>query len=575
MGRMSFLDLLKACKEEMAENIKPFNLSILGDTSTQQLSIAIKGLGAIENIKLNIFDAPYNQIEAQLLDKNSDCFETNPNAILIYISTEKLYEKFLGLSTQDRVKFAEDEANRIKMYWDRIKANSKAKILQYNFVYINDEVFGSFAAQLKESFSFQITKLNYLLSNLSKENDVHVIDLNALQSKIGREKLFDEKLYYIAKMAIANNALYDVASITIPVIKCLIGNIKKCVILDLDNTLWGGVIGDVGIENIEIGDYETGRAYTAFQKYLKELKNRGVILAVCSKNNQDVAMKPFEEHPDMVLKLDDIAIFIANWEDKAANIKYIQQTLNIAMDSIVFIDDSEFERNAVKALIPNLCVPDMPEDAALYTSYIQSLKLFETISYSEEDKERTTQYQEEFKRTKEQSLFEDYNAYLQSLDMKASVKDFDAFSIPRIAQLTQRSNQFNLRTIRYTEQDIKELANNDNYICKYFTLKDHVGDYGIIAALIMKKQEDALFIDTLIMSCRVLKRGMEEFIFNKIVEIAAENDLDIIGEYIKTPKNALVENLYKDFGFEERNGKYYLSPLDYTKFNTTIREEND
>ncbi|MCR4874877.1 MAG: HAD-IIIC family phosphatase [Clostridia bacterium] len=559
----------------MAENIKPFNLSVLGDTSTQQLSIALKGYAKLENIKLNIFDSPYNQIEAQLLDSKSDCFETNPNAILIYISTEKLYEKFLNLSNQDRVKFAEDEANRIKMYWDRIKANSKAKILQYNFVYINDEVFGSFAAQLKESFSFQLTKLNYLIANLSKENNVHVIDLNALQSKIGREKLFDEKLYYIAKMAISTNALYDVASITIPVIKCLIGNIKKCVILDLDNTLWGGVIGDVGIENIEIGDYETGRAFTAFQKYLKELKDRGIILAVCSKNNQDVAMKPFEEHPDMVLKLDDIAIFIANWEDKAANIKYIQQTLNIAMDSIVFIDDSEFERNAVKALIPNLCVPEMPEDPALYTSYIQSLKLFETISYSEEDKERTTQYQEEFKRVKEQSLFEDYNAYLQSLDMKASVKDFDAFSIPRIAQLTQRSNQFNLRTIRYTEQDIKDLVKDENNICKYFTLKDHVGDYGIIAALIMKKQDDALFIDTLIMSCRVLKRGMEEFIFNKIVEIAAEKDLDIIGEYIKTPKNALVENLYKDFGFEERDGKYYLSPLDYTKFNTTIREEND
>lgn len=575
MSELTFLDLVKACRVDI-DGKKPLNLSLLGDTSTQQLAIAIKGYARLNNINLEIFDAPYNQIDAQLLDKDSECLKSNPDIILLYLSSEKLYDKFLSLSQEKRSSFANDEIEIIKNYWNHIKQNSNAKIMQYNFAYINDEVFGSLATSLSNSFSYQIQKLNCLLSEEANKANVQLVDLNGLQSKIGRDKIFDDKLYFIAKMAICTNALSEVAKITIPVIKCYLGDIKKCVILDLDNTLWGGIIGDDGIENIEIGDFETGRAFSAFQRYLKELKERGIILAVCSKNDKDVAMRPFKEHKDMILKLEDIAIFIANWDDKASNIKAIQQTLNISMDSIVFIDDSEFERNSVKALIPNLCVPDMPQDPALYVSYLQSLKLFETITYSEEDKARTNQYKDEYTRRQEQSTFSEYKDYLKSLNMVAEVKPFDGYTIPRVAQLSQRSNQFNLRTIRYTQEEIDKITKDSNYITRSFSLKDRVGDYGLIAAVILKKQEDYLFIDTLIMSCRVLKRGMEEFIFNEISSIAKKENLDTVGEYIKTEKNALVANLLSDMGFEKKGDKYFLAKDNKIIRDTFVkREEND
>ncbi len=575
MSELTFLDLVKACRVDI-DGKKPLNLSLLGDTSTQQLAIAIKGYARLNNINLEIFDAPYNQIDAQLLDKESECLKSNPDIILLYLSSEKLYDKFLSLSQEKRSSFANDEIKIIKNYWSHIKQNSNAKIMQYNFVYINDEVFGSLSTSIENGFSYQIQKLNCLLSEEANKTNVQLVDLNGLQSKIGRDKIFDDKLYFIAKMAICTNALSEVAKITIPVIKCYLGDIKKCVILDLDNTLWGGIIGDDGIENIEIGDFETGRAFSAFQRYLKELKERGIILAVCSKNDKDVAMRPFKEHKDMILKLEDIAIFIANWEDKASNIKAIQQTLNISMDSIVFVDDSEFERNSVKALIPNLCVPDMPQDPALYVSYLQSLKLFETITYSEEDKARTNQYKDEYTRRQEQSTFSDYKDYLKSLDMVAEVKPFDGYTIPRVAQLSQRSNQFNLRTIRYTQEEIDKITKDPNYITRSFSLKDRIGDYGLIAAVILKKQEDWLFIDTLIMSCRVLKRGMEEFIFNEISSVAKKENLDIVGEYIKTEKNALVANLLSDMGFEKKGDKYFLAKDNKIIRDTFVkREEND
>ena len=325
-------------------------------------------------------------------------------------------------------------------------------------------------------------------------------------------------------------------------------------ILDLDNTVWGGVIGDDGLEGIQLGHgLGIGKAFTEFQMWVKKLKQRGIIICVASKNNEETAKEPFEKHPDMILKLDDIAVFQANWETKVDNIRTIQSILNIGFDSMVFLDDNPFERNIVRENIKGITVPELPEDPGEYLEYLYSLNLFETASYSNADKDRTKQYQVEAKRVSLSKTFTNEADFLKSLDMVSTVSGFTKFNTPRVAQLSQRSNQFNLRTIRYTEADITSLAEDPNVIDLSFTLEDKFGDNGLIAVIIMKRQDaETLFVDTWFMSCRVLKRGMENFTLNTMVERAkAAGYKKIIGEYLPTPKNKMVENHYLGLGFSK------------------------
>ena len=571
MEKISFVELKKNAKKDM-KNFKKYKIAILGNCSTQHLSTALKGYGYKEGYNLDIFDADYNQIDAQVMDDNSELYNHAPNSVLIYMSTEKLFENFCQLELQNRNNFAENILNQIETYWNTINSKLKTNIMQFNFVEIDDKIFGNYSNKVSNSFIYQIRKLNYLLMELvEKTKNAFLIDLSSIQNLYGRKELHDEKLYYIAKMPISTNLLPEVAKQVVDIIKALNGKIKKCVVLDLDNTLWGGVIGDDGLKSIQIGELGLGHAFSEFQMWLKELKNRGIILTVCSKNNEDIAKEPFEKHPEMVLRLEDISMFVANWQDKASNIKHIQETINIGMDSLVFIDDNPFERNLVKELIPDITVPDLPEDPAMYLSYLKSLNLFETASYSENDKDRTKQYQAEVGRATMQNSFEDFNDYLKSLQMVATAHEFNEFEIPRISQLTQRSNQFNLRTIRYTEAEIEEILKNDKYLTLSFSLKDKFGDYGLISVVIMeKKDKETLFLDTWLMSCRVLKRGMEELIINTIIETAKKKGFKkVVGEYIKTPKNAMVEKIYSNLGFKEVKKDLFEAEVDNFSFNKT------
>jgi FkbH-like protein len=361
-------------------------------------------------------------------------------------------------------------------------------------------------------------------------------------------------------MLISIDALPYVATAIINIVAAFQGKFKKCLIVDLDNTLWGGIIGDDGIENIQIGQLGIGKAFTEFQYWIKKLQQRGIILAVCSKNTESVAKEAFEKHPDMTLRMSDISVFAVNWENKADNIRRIQKVLNIGFDSMVFLDDNPFERQIVRENIPGIEVPELPEDPAMYLDFLYGLNLFETISYSKEDANRTLQYQKEAERLAAQESFTNEEEFLKSLQMVSITKPFDAFTIPRIAQLSQRSNQFNLRTIRYTEEDLKQIAASDDYLTLSFTLEDKFGDNGLICAVIMKKMaERKLFIDTWFMSCRVLKRGMENYVLNSMVELAKKKGyFTIVGEYLPTAKNSLVRHHYPQLGFELQENLWKL-----------------
>ena len=576
MTDLTFMQLKKKARADIAL-LPQYKLAVMGDCATQHLATAIRGYGVHVGLGLSVFDADYNQIDAQTMDPGSELYEFAPNAVLIQMCTEKLYKAFCETPLNCRASFAEDIYAHISQIWKRINANIQATVFQCNFPLMDDGGFGQYGNKTQNSFLFQQRKLNFLLMQGCQEiKNVYILDLDAIQASCGREKFSDPKLYYIAKMPISLEALPSVAKNVIDLIQALRGVVKKCVVLDLDNTLWGGVIGDDGLSGIQIGELGTGQAFSDFQAWLKELKNRGMLLAVCSKNNESAAKEPFEKHPEMILRLEDISIFVANWEDKASNIRMIQKTLNIGMDSLVFLDDNPFERNLVRSMIPEITVPELPEDPALYLQYLRGLGLFEMASYSADDSNRTQQYREQAERTVFEASFQSYDEYLQGLDMKAVTAPFDVFHYPRIAQLTQRSNQFNLRTVRYTEAEIESISQNDNHICLYFMLKDKFGDHGLISVVILDKQPDrSLFVSEWLMSCRVLKRGMEEFIVNKMIQTAAEQGYEkVTGEYIPTAKNAMVKDLYEKMGFA-RVGEncFEADVLNFKYHKTFITEE--
>ncbi|MCI8877245.1 MAG: HAD-IIIC family phosphatase [Lachnospiraceae bacterium] len=572
----SFRELQKACKKEAGG--KEIRLAVLGNCATQFFSQAVKGYGRLSGLNLTVFDADYNQIATQLLNPSSEVYGFGADKILIWLCTEKIYEEYLAEEVSLRNAFAETYMQKIQHYWDLIENNSKAQILQMNFFEIDDKALGNYSSKMDFTFIYQIRKLNYLLAEAEAKNGkVYPVDALSLQLNLGRDFFFDAALYYHAKMSVSMDALPYLAKAVIDVVNAMNGKIKKCVILDLDNTLWGGIIGDDGMGGIEIGEYGKGHVFTNLQRWIKQLKDCGIILAVCSKNEADIAREPFEKHEEMILRLADISIFVANWNDKASNIKMIQESLNIGMDSIVFLDDNPVERNLVKEKCPDIEVPELPKDPALWLDFLQRKNYFETASYTGSGSDRTKLYQREFERKSHQQSFETIDDYLQNLMMEGRAKAFEPVKYPRIAQLTQRTNQFNLRTVRYTEDDIKRLAEDKGFITLYYTLKDKFGDYGLVSVVILKKtSEKELFVDTWLMSCRVFKRGMEEFVMNHVVQTAKENGFETISsQYIPTKKNQMVKDIYETMGFNRDGENLFHLDLDTFKTAKTYIKEAD
>lgn len=555
----------KELKSDLKKDLSGFTtrkVALLGDVATQFLSIAIKGSGYERNYNIDLFEADFNQVERQVLDPSADLHRFGAAYTIIFQSTHKLLEKYSKLSPAEQPNLAEERLEFVHTICNSVSG----RIIYYNYPEIEDTVFGSYANKVPSSFTFQVRKLNVELMKLAQTYpNFFICDLAGLQNKFGREMMFDSKVYVNTEMVLSLDILPYVGSRTLDIICAVEGRIKKCLILDLDNTVWGGIVGDDGWEHIEVGHgLGIGKAFTEFQQWVKKLKNRGIIIAVCSKNDEEKAKEPFEKNPEMVLKLEDIAVFVANWENKADNIRHIQSILNIGFDSMVFLDDNPFERNMVREHIPGITVPELPEDPGDYLEYLYSLNLFETASYSDEDADRTRQYQTEHQRVTLAKRFTNEAEFLKSLNMVSEARGFGTFNMARVAQLTQRSNQFNLRTQRYTDGEIERISKDERYINLSFTLADRFGDHGLIAVVILRKEDaETLFIETWLMSCRVLKRGMEDHTLNTIVARAAEDGYKrIIGEYLPTPKNQLVADHYTKLGFEpiaDGNGRFELN----------------
>jgi FkbH-like protein len=564
---------LAKLKRNLKKDVDDFmriSVGLLGDSPTQLLSIALKGYAIEEQIDVQLFEAEYNQIDFLVLNTSSELYEIKPSYLLISESSEKLIQKFYAASREDQLHFAEMQIDKLRQYLDTINNTFQCVVIYSNFMEINDSVFGNYSSKTNASFLRQIRKINIELENLTFEyKNLSINDLSSLQNQYGRNFTFSSSIYANTGIIHSTEVLPFIGKNYVDMIKASQGKIKKCLILDLDNTLWGGVIGDDGMEGIQIGNLGIGETFSRFQMWIKQLKNRGIILAVCSKNEEKAALEPFNIHPDMVLRLEDIAVFVANWDNKADNIRHIQSILNIGFDSMVFVDDNPVERQIVRDNIPEVTVPELPEDPAEYLSFLQNLNLFETASYSHGDSDRTRQYQEESLRVHKKKSFVNEDDFLKSLNMKAIVSSFQKNDIPRIAQLSQRSNQFNLRTIRFSEEDLTQIVRDDQFKTISFKLSDSYGDNGLVCIILLKKIEnEAYLIHTWLMSCRVLKRGLEHLVLNEIVEQCnTAGATKIIGEYLPTSKNEMVKNHYLNLGFKTTNNdkQYALTISDYTK----------
>ena len=573
-----FNQLLKNLKKDYS-NFPIINVALLGDSSTQFLNKTLSAYAIEYGYQLNLFEADYNQIDLQVFNLGSDFYNCNADFVILSETNQKLKKSFYNLSLEERQTFADDKIKHIQKSINQILEHKKIKsVVYFNFQEEDDSVFGNYANSTEYSYLYQIRKLNFELMNLAQKNrSFLVLDYKLIHQRLGDKSAFSPQMLVNNDMTFSMDALPIISKYIMDIILAQNGVFKKCLILDLDNTMWGGIIGDDGIENIQIGNLGIGKAFTNFQLWVKELKERGIILAICSKNYENVAKNVFINHPEMKIKLDDISVFVANWENKADNIKYIQNVLNIGFDSMVFIDDNKFERELVKNNVPEITVPDLPIDPAEYVEYLKTLNLFETNSFVKNDTKRTKQYQAESERKKIAQKFSSETDFLKELEMEATIEPFNDFNLPRIAQLIQRSNQFNLRTKRYSEQELKSFQQSKDYACFSLSLKDKYGDYGLVSIIILKINTDSLFIDTWVMSCRVLKRDVEKFIINYMVNLAKNkpNIKSIIGEYIPTPKNALVKNLYKELGFKANSNLWQLDLMSYQSQKNYIKIKNN
>jgi FkbH-like protein len=574
----------KSIKKELLnkKNLVEKNLAILGGSTTSEIKNILELFLLDSGIKPNFYESEYNKYYEDAIFGGTELEKFNPDMIYVH-TTNKNIIKFPDLSDsiEEVSALINNEIEKYKSIWSSL-SKYNCPIIQNNFDYTSNRSLGNMDCYDIHGKTCFINQLNNRFSQEAREiSQLYINDINYLSSYIGLKDWFDNSLWCQAKYALSMSCIPELGFNISKIVNSIFGKSKKCLVLDLDNTCWGGVIGDDGLDGISIGlETAISESFTSFQRYVQELKLRGVILAVCSKNDFQNAKEGFE-HPDSVLKFDDFTSFKSNWNPKHQNILEIANEINIGVDSIVFIDDNPIERDLVSSQVPSSSVPNIGNDVIDFIDHIDRSGYFEPISLLADDINRNKYYKDNIKRFQEQSIFKSYDDFLVSLEMTAEINSFSSIYLSRITQLINKTNQFNLTTRRYTASEIKTIDSSDKYIKIYGRLTDKYGDNGLIAITIGKIKENKCHIDLLLMSCRVLKRNMEFAMLDEVVkQCKQKNVLEIIGYYYQSPKNNMVANLYEEFGFELTStiGKDTIWRLDISSYknkNILIGIKND
>ncbi len=527
-------------------------IAVLGGASTDflvaPLQLELESIGIGPTLHL----AEFNTIAHEALDPNSQTVAFRPHIAFLYPTPFNITE---WPSPNDDAKQVASLADKTCSHWlglcEALHNNASCEIILANFHLLPVQAMGNLGCRFQWDRNSFIRQLNTMLARHAPAY-VHIFDIDGLSSYYGVNNWFDARYWHHAKQPVSFDCMAPFVRKLAAVIGAIYGRTAKCIVLDLDNTLWGGVVGEDGVGGLKIGDGDAeGEAFKAFQEHLLQLKVRGVLLAVSSKNELQNAKAPFVEHPDMVLKLDDIAAFKANWEPKPQSIMEIANELRIGAESIIFVDDNPAERELVRQMLPEVRVLELTRDPADYPRLLQNSGWLELARFTDEDKRKAEQYAQNAQRKELEVTFTDYDGYLASLEQKAIIRAFGPVDFERVTQLINKTNQFNLTTRRMTRSEVEALAGRPDTVTACVRLADRFGDNGLISVVTGRREGDMLDIGLWLMSCRVFKRGVEFLLATHLFEKAASLGVRRIrGVYIPTTKNHIVENFYADLGFD-------------------------
>ncbi len=547
--------LIKNSKEKL--KFKTLRTAVIGNITLQPIKPYLEAVCLKAGIDPEIFFGGYDFYVHEMADPESELYRFDPHLTFLFLDEKtllpELYTAFFEIPPNRRFELVATKMDQVKALTEKFLDGSTSLLIIGDFISPRQTCLGIYDTREVGGEKAIIHALNCHLGNWlnAMPNRLFRLDTEKVLSDCGKATVADEKMRYLAKMIVPEKALPKMAKEMMRFIRPAMGLTKKCLVLDLDNTLWGGVLGEDGIGGIQLGIEPPGNAFYEFQKAIKSLQKRGIILAINSKNDFDLVKEAFEKHPDMQLALKDFACIRTNWNDKAQNMREIAQELNLGLDSFVYIDDHPAERLLIQQQLPEVWTVDMPEDFSNYTQTLLDLDAFEILHLTDEDRTRTRLYQAESQRRELKTQITDLEEYLKSLAIKVEVGLANTFTSPRIAQLTQRTNQFNLTTRRYQEADIKNFAGSANYRVYFVHSSDRFGDHGIVGVAIIRVDGPVWEFDTFLMSCRVIGRGIEQgllyFISQQATEGAAQK---LIGRYRPTPKNGLAADFYSRENFD-------------------------
>jgi FkbH-like protein len=554
---LSFLQTLQLAKHASSLElpVPAIRVAILSSCTVTHLEAGLI-VGALRHgLSLDVWTGEYGQYRHEVYGTGTELDEFRPETIVFSLDTEHVCSDIPVTASREEADAAiRDRIADLIGIWTHAKQRYRASIVNQSFLDTTDYLFGNHDRMIAGSPYRLLQKLNEELAEAASANEVGIVDVARQASRDGLDRWFDRSRWLQGKMQIAPFAALAYGDLLARHIAAAKGLARKCLVVDLDNTLWGGVIGDDGIGGIAIGEGSpVGEAHLRLQRYIKQLKARGIVLAVCSKNELETAEQVFREHPDMLLRRDDFAVFLANWNDKAANIRAIANQLNLGLSSIVFLDDNPAERARVREALPMVAVPELPEDPARYVGCLEGQGYFEALKFTKEDTERADQYAANERRAELQSASTSMDDYLKSLEMKMVYGPIRPVDVERSAQLIGKTNQFNTTTIRYSLDRVREFSTAAAALTLQCRLEDRFGDNGLVSVMILEgenPQSETMSIRSWVMSCRVFGRGLEQEMMNAVVEEAkARGVRHLIGEFVPTDRNMVIESLFADLGF--------------------------
>ena len=574
-GLDNFSRLMKLSRKYAKLNLQEAEakkIAFLGTCSMQMIVSVTKLLLLRYDMIPEVYEGEYDGIKMDVWNDDSAFYAFAPDYVILLPDYRDVAPMPGMLATAKEVEECQSRAvdSWLKIYEKIHEKLPSCQILCSNFVIPFVNSLGNLEGNYLFSASSFYRQVNLGLIE-KKPSYVTILDMEQLASYIGKSRWFDETAYFVSKAGFSYEFLGQYCDVIARQFMAILGKPKKCLVLDLDNTLWGGVVGDEGYDGIMLDPNDAiGEAYLAFQEYVMQLKDRGVILAVCSKNDFENAKEPFDKNEHMRIHYEDISCFVANWEDKVSNIRHISSSLNIGLDSLVFFDDNPTERELVRSFLPEVTTIEVPEDPAGYVRALDRAAVFDWLSLTKEDISRSQTYVDNRKREELMISCTDYEAYLEALGLEGNFEALNEKTIARFSQLINKSNQFNLRTRRYTEAEITAMMESDDYGLYTVSLKDKFSNYGVIACLVLQYQGGECFVDSWVMSCRVLKKDVEKYTMTKLLESAkARGCTKVVGEYLPTAKNGMVKELYQTFEFalteEKEDGSRRFELTDMTK----------